>query len=350
MTEQERNDVIEAVRARLTDDQTGNMLMIQAESRRYEQEDPQMAKALLELAMSLLSEEQEAYLKETMYIGERRLDQVYGEAAGLMQKRENAKALTLTRQLYEHILVHFRETAERRFFSFRNLLESNLYHQLYHPTKELMKTPFDFTRFIGAHAYNLVELSRTEEAIPVLETAIRYNPVNPDPRFELAEVYKLLGNREKLRETVLETHPICTTRYALGRCYANMAFYCTEITEYEDAVAFYYVSLLFADHPAIPGELQHLSHLMGRRIMPPTREQARAVLEKYHMIEGPGREVLYTATELSNQAIEAKQWKEATYYMQVISDLTNDPKAAETLKMCAAELRKMFPDAPISTS
>ena len=340
MTEQERTNVVLACRARLTGDAEKDIDMLQQEVLRYEKTEPALAQELVEIAHSLLSPEQADYLKSHIYLDGKRLDQVYAEADALTQAGKYAESEQLTRKLYEHILVQFKETAEARFFSFRNRLESELYHQLFHPTKQLLKAPFDFARFIGLHAYNLVELRRTAEALPVLERAVRYDPVNPDPRFEIAEVCKLLRAHDQLLEAIRQTLPLCTTPYAFARCYANMGFYCVEVEDYPSAVCFYYESLRYEDHPAIPGELRHVAALMGHKIVPPTRDMILDAFAKYDILNGPGRELLYVATTLGEQAMHDERWAEGAYYYDLIAALTHDAKATELFKVCASHLEK----------
>lgn len=344
MNEQERNALMEEIQSRLTGDRSQDLAVLQEgiDKLSASPENKAAAEQLLELAKGMISPEEQAYLDQTLYIGGKRLDHIYAEAADLMHKGLTAQALTLSRQLYEHILMHFRESAEQRFFSFRNPFESNLYHILYHPTKRLMKAPFDFSLYIGAHAYNLIEAGRAPEAIPVLQEAIRYNPVSPDPRFELAEVYKLTGDNDKLAETVLETLPLCTSAYAIARCYANLGYWCVNTKDYDSAVRFYYESLNFADHPAIPGELKHIEALSGKPLVPPTKEMINAAFAKYEVYHGPGQEVLHVARELAKQAEEAGNWKEAAFYLNIIVSLIHDEDAqnrlnAATEKAQAAE-------------
>ncbi len=332
MTEQERNEILASVKAQMTGDQLTDMKLLDGEVRKYHDKDSKLSEALLEMAQGLLPPEQQNYLKSMLYIGNRPLNRIYAEAAALMKQKQFEKSLVLTRQLYEHILMRFRESADSRYFSFRNLLESNLYYQLYHPTKNLIKTPFDFTLFITAHAYNLIELHRPEEAVSVLSEAIRYNPVNPDPRFELAETYKVLNQPDKLLETIRDTLPICTTNYALARCCTNMGYYCVEIKEFDDAVCFYDESMRYEVHPMVAGELRQIGQLTGKRITQPTKEAVRAAFEKYALPYGPGTEMFHVLTSLAIQSQEKQNWEEAVYYLRLIRDLTHDPKAEADLK------------------
>ena len=340
ITETEKDQILTAVEAQLTGDLKKDMLFLQEQVTLYarREDGAEVAAALTDLAISKMPQEQNSYLKKMIYIGERRLDVVYQEALLLSRNHQTAKSLTLTKQIYQHIKENFKETEKDRFFSFRNLLESNLYYQLYHPTKNLLKAPFDFPMYIGLHAYNLIEVRRVEEAIPVLHDAIRFNPVNPDPRFELAEAYKLLKANARLLETIKETIPVSMSAYALARCYANMGYYCTEIKAYDHAVCFYFESMIFHNHPAIPGELHHVSELMGHRIVPPTHEDVIKAFEAYQLPIGAGEELMHTVTTMSNQAVENHNWSEAVFYLHVIHELTNDPAAKSLLDRCQAHL------------
>lgn len=342
MNEQEIQAILDEIRSKITGDIREDMLYLQAQVNEYSKSESgkPVADEITRFAMSLMPQEQKDYMHRALYIGERRLDQVYGEARKLMNEHLNDKALTLTKQLYDKIMEEFSETETTRYFCFRNLLESNLYQIMYHPEKTLRHAPFDFTRFLLAHGFNLIELRRAPEAIPVLKDAIRFNPVNPDPRFELAEVYKLLGEKDLLLQSIRETLPFCVTPYGLSRCYTNMGYYCVETKDYEAAVHFYFESLLYVDHPAIPGELKHVSLLMGKRITAPTREEVLRTFEKYDIQNGPSDYVVHTATQLANQAMSRRAWEEACYYLGVLAGTTHDEEAERTLRNCEEHLRR----------
>ncbi|MBQ7004244.1 MAG: hypothetical protein IJN57_09835 [Oscillospiraceae bacterium] len=341
MTDTEKNEILLALRSQLTGDLSKDMVFLEAKANEYAASgDNDVVHAISEMAVNLLSDKDKQFMKQKLYIGERRLDAVYGEAASLMRQHLYDKALVLTGMLYDKIRKEFAETPDKRFYSFRNLLESNLYYTMYHPTKHLERAPFDFVRFLSAHAFNLIEVRRPQEAIAVLEEAIRFNPVCPDPRFELAEAYKVLAMPEKLLEVIKETLPISVTPYALSRCYANMGYYCVEKKDYENAVCFYFESLLYADHPAIPGELKHVSLLMGKKIAPPKREEVLKAFADYEIPNGPDQNVLGVATALANLSVEKHEWEPAAFYLRVLFDLTHDDETKALLERVEAELAK----------
>ena len=336
MTDTEKNEILAAVHAALTGDRSADLAYLEQEAAKYDgnPETQEIADAILQTALGMIPQEDQDYLRKMLYIGDRPLDQYYKEAETVMRSGQTAKAIALFKPLYEHILSHFTETETERFFSFRNLLESNLYNLLYHPTKTMLKTPFDFSLFIGGYAYALVEVRRLEEAIPVLKEAIRYNPVNPDTRFELAEVYKLTHEPEKLLETICDTLPIASSSYAMARCYANLGYWATDIKDYKSAAAFYYESLMFGDDPRVAGEIKHLEFISREPIVPPTREMINAAFAKYKIYHGPGRELMHVARELAKQAQEQEHWEEAVYYLTIVNSLIHDDEARAALDAC----------------
>ena len=214
----------------------------------------------------------------------------------------------------------------------RNTLEHQLYLFFYHPSKKLVRAPFDLCAMVMLHGYILLDLGRAEEAVSVLEDAIRYNPLNPDPYFEMAECYKYLKQPEDLLGVTKETLSIATTPVTLSRCYCNLGFYCIEKKDYDSAICFYYESLIYADHPGVQAELHHIHTITQKKIVPPTREEVNKAFEKYGMQPGANKEVVGVAAALAKEAIEKKDLSGSQFYLLVVYSLTNDPEVKELLE------------------
>ena len=210
--------------------------------------------------------------------------------------------------------------------------EHQLYLFFYHPSKKLIRAPFDLCAMVMLHGYVLLDLGRAEEAVSVLEDAIRYNPLNPDPYFEMAECYKYLKQPEDLLGVTKETLSIATTPVTLSRCYCNLGFYCIEKKDYDSAVCFYYESLIYADHPGVQAELHHIHTITQKKIVPPTREEVNKAFEKYGMQPGANKEVVGVAAALAKEAIEKKDLSGSQFYLLVVYSLTNDPEVKELLE------------------
>ena len=148
-----------------------------------------------------MPEEYQKSIMRIMYINGKRLDKVYADIIEMLKSKQNLEnALKLAEELYSKITEGFTESDTTKFVSLRNSFEDNLYQIVFKPEKTLNRTPFDFSRMITAYGYILVEYREFEKAVEVLKKAIEYNPVDCGPKFELAEIYKLQKDKDKIIE------------------------------------------------------------------------------------------------------------------------------------------------------
>ena len=217
------------------------------------------------------------------------------------------------------------------FVSLRNPFEDNLYQLKYKTDKVLNRTPFDFGTFITTYGYLLVETGSPLDAIPVLEKAMEYNPLDCGPKFELAEVYKLLKNKRMTLETTRETLKVASSPVAIARCYANAGYALTDMGEYDDAFAFLTASVLFAPHPAIPYEMRDVVSRKGSPIKQPTREEMIEAMKKYNFEFGPNEDVVSVAAQLSATYLMDEDIPNALKALKMTYNLTRDEKVKEII-------------------
>lgn len=253
-----------------------------------------------------------------------RLDKLYLQITQLMKENKSVEAKSLAERLYKKITVEFKETETEKFVSLRNPFEDNLYQLLYKPEKTLRRAPFDFAEYITSYAYLILETGSPLDAIPILEKAIEFNPVDCGPKFELAEVYKLLKNRRRLQEITQETLHVASSPSAIARCYANMGYSLTDAMEYDDAAAFYVASVMMYPNAAIPYEMQHLADLKGSPIIRPEHDQVVEVLKKYDMELGAHPDVVSVCAKLSAHYLQENDIPNALHAMKMTYILTLD--------------------------
>lgn len=287
---------------------------------------------MADLAYDILPDEKKERLAKMLYIEGKRMDKVFAEALELVNQKKTKEALKLTEALYTKICINFRETEEEMYLSLRNTLEHQLYLVFYSPSKKLIRAPFDLCAMVMLHGYVLLDLGRAKEAIAVLEDAIRYNPINTDPYFEMAECYKVLKQPEDLLGVTKEILSVATSPVTLSRCYCNLGYYCIETKDYDSAICFYYESLIYADHPGVQAELHHIHTITKKKITPPTRKEVNAAFEKYGMQTGANKDVVSIAAALAKEALEKKDLPNAQFYLLVVYGLTNDPEIKELLQ------------------
>ena len=264
------DEIMKKIREGLTGEYSVDMVYLESQADKYRsaKNAKEIGSAIADLAYEILPDDKREVLNKMMYIDGKRLDVVFAEANKLIQEKKIEESFKLTEALYTKIRMNYRETESEVYLSFRNTLEHQLYLYFYRPSKKLVRPVFDLSQMILLHGYNLLELNRAEEAARVINDAIRYNPMNTDAYFELAECYKSLRDHDQLLSVIKETLEVAVTPVQISRCYCNLGFYCVEVKDYDRAVCFYYESLIYAEHPFVPGELHHIYTITKKKITP----------------------------------------------------------------------------------
>ena len=326
------DEILAQLRSKLSGDAVKDYELLRQEAEKFAAEGNKDGfEAANELMIESMPEEQRNEINRITHVDGVRLDKLYEQIVELINEKKYVDAKPLAERLYKKISVEFKETDKVKYVSLRNPFEDNLYQLLFKPEKTLNRTPFDFSKYITAYAYLLVETGSPLDAIPVLERAIEINPVDCGPKFELSEVYKLLRNRRRLQEVTQETLKVASSPAAIARCYANMGYSLTDAGEFDDAAAFYVASVMMAPNPAVPMEMQHLADLKGSPIIRPERDKVVEVLKKYDMDLGPNQDVVKVAAELSAYYLQNNDIPNALNAMKITYNLTLDERVKELI-------------------
>lgn len=326
------NEIIDSLRAKLGDSREENDKILREAAEKFAAEkNYEGVQAAGELILENMPEAQRDELKRLTYIDGVRLDVMQKNIVELINKKKFVDAKNLAERLYKKIILEYSESDNNKFVSFRNPFEDNLSQLLFKSDKTLMRTPFDFAEMLTTYAYLIVETGSPLDAIPVLEKAIEYNPVDCGPKFELAEVFKLLKNKKRVIEITRDTLKVASSPIAIARCYANIGYTLTDYREFEDAACFYVASVMFAPNPAIPNELQHLADLKGSPIVRPSQEKIIETMKNYDIEFGPSRDVIALSAQLSAKFLQEKDIPNALNAMKITYNLTLDEKVKELI-------------------
>ncbi len=337
-------DIIEEIKKGLTGNVQEDIMYLETQSIKYRRHEkaPEILKELSDIAFDLMPEDKKKYLKETMFVGDKRLDQVFYEANELFKSNKIKESAELLKKLEEKCDIFMKNPQNRNAFSFRNRFDEYIYRELFKPKEDFSRTPYDLCTYLTAYGYILVEMGKADEAEAVLEKAVRFNPVNIGPRFELAEVYKVLKEPAKLLYTIKDTLPITSSPEEIARCYCNLGYYCIEIKDYDSAVAFYYASVVYAPNDNVAGEIQHIAMLKGKQVTPPTKKDIEKAFGKYNIMEGPNPVVYNMAYSLGEYCVEHDaNPNESLYYYSIAYNLTRDEKIKPKLDKLAEEVREL---------
>ena len=336
------NDIIEEIKKGLTGNAPQDAVYLQEQAVKYRKHEnaDEILKILSDMTFELLPKEQQEHLKNAMFIDGKRLDQVFNEANNLVKDKKLEGAVKLLRKIEKHADTYFPDSDACNQYSFRNPLDEYLYTHIYKPEKRYERTPFDFCTYLTSLGYLLVELRRPQEAVDALEKAIKYNPVNTAPRFELAEAFKSVHDYEKLFACVRDTLNICPTPEDIARCYCNLGYYCIGIKDYESAVRFYYESLIYAPNDAVTGELHYIGSLMGKPVSAPTKNDILKAFEKYGIKVGPDTDLVNIAYSLGEYCVEHNSRpEEARFYYNIAYGLTREEKIKKKIDDRTEQIR-----------
>ena len=327
------NEIKKSIRKQLTGDFEKDKQFLSDKSEEYMKEnDEEGISAVIDLLSEIMPEEYQKSIMRIMYINGKRLDKVYADIIEMLKSKQNLEnALKLAEELYSKITEGFTESDTTKFVSLRNSFEDNLYQIVFKPEKTLNRTPFDFSRMITAYGYILVEYREFEKAVEVLKKDIEYNPVDCGPKCELAEIYKLQKDKDKIIEITKETLKVASSPATIARCYTNLGYMCVDLKEYDDAVAFYYASILFYPYSAVKAELRNISMITGQRLTPPDDNAVQKTFEKYGIPYGPDKTVIEVSALLSQQSLMNNNTKDALIYLKILYGLTNDQQIKDII-------------------
>ncbi len=338
-------DKVDALREKMTDSREENEKILKAEGEKYAKSgDVDGLKAVGELLIENMTEESRNELNRLTHVDGMRLDELHNKILKLIDEKKHLEAVPLAERLYKKITVEYAPTEKSKFVSLRNPFEDNLCQLLFKDDRILNRTPFDFSQYITTYAYLLVDTGATVNAIPVLEKAIEYNPVDVGPRFELCEIYKIIHNKKMVLQTTRETLQIASSPIAIARCYANVGYALTDSGDYEDAAAFYVASVMFAPNPAVPLEMKHLTDLKGTPIIKPSREKMIEVMKKYEMEYGPSKPVIEVAAALATHYIKINDIPNALNALKITYNLTLDQNVKKLILSYEPMAKIMRPD------
>jgi len=334
------HEVTALCREGLTGELEADLAFLETQMRRFSSEKNagELLKAINDIALEQLPEEQREYFFETTCINGQRLDIVYRDAMKLVQLKNYTDAVVPLRAIAKKIETYFTKESGKTCYSFRNQFEYHTFLQLYGVDQKFERAPFDFAQYLLSYGSVLIELKRMDEAMEALELAVQFNPVNCDVRFELAELFKVTKQNEKLLAVTKDTLRFAPSTYALARAYSNLGYYCVEKKDYEGASHFYYESLVYNNHPGVRADLDHLESKMNKPVEIPNRKQVLATFEKYEIPNGPSDELIALAVALAGQAIEMNKLRLGYYFYTIALDLTRDPQIRKRLESLKAQI------------
>lgn len=133
--------------------------------------------------------------------------------------------------------------SKKNNYSFIDLTQFYLFVNIFKTKKDTQWINLKCDEAYRLLGYIAVEEKEYEDALKYLHESLKYNPINIETFFELVETYKMMGNLDKMYETLDCLYDYIYEPFSLSRYYRNLGFYFIEKENYDLAFSLYLISL-----------------------------------------------------------------------------------------------------------
>lgn len=151
-------------------------------------------------------------------------------------------------------------------YHFENMEEFVLFTQVYPQEDKVIWVSEEKYLEKFQEGFTLIEEGKNQEAIIVLEEALKLNPIGIKARFEICEAYLKMQDLNSAQNVLLDLKPMLVNRSSIARFYRRYGFIETERAHYKEAAACYMYSAKFESHPSVIQELLYIQQVSGKKI------------------------------------------------------------------------------------
>lgn len=224
-------------------------------------------------------------------------------------------------------IAKYKNTLDKYYFSFCDVVEFALYSSIYKPSKEIIwvKTPFTKAYTYLSYIYN--ELGDYSSAINMADLAIKWDEFNVSALFEKCDSYKRLKNAGRFKELLDTIYDKIYDIKDLARYYRTVAYYNVEIKNYEIAYALYLFSLKYQDNKNAKKMIEYIDEILNRNYYSMAENDILNIMKKNGIPIGPNRKNITRLISLYEDNLFDNPKNEAVLASKLYS-LTKDKKYA----------------------
>lgn len=231
--------------------------------------------------------------------------------------------------------VYNDENGDVIYFAFAEPMENILFNLRNQPDKPIVQAPEPFASLYFTYGKLLLGMKDFDGALAALKKAIRWNPVNPNIAFQLADVYRA---QEKYEDFAAETKKIFPNAYTspyLARAYRNMGYYFVEKEMWKEAMGCYLMSMEYDPESSdATKEIKYIQEKSAGSAGVPRIDEFKSVAGEHDIPVGPDQEIVGIAVSYGRQAFDDGRKDVAHYFLVMAYDLTND----DNIKKMADEI------------
>lgn len=283
-------------------------------------------------------EEQAVFSNVLFGKGDKR--EIYNEAYNLVLQGNYQNAQVILGEELKNIRRQDRDKDKCQYLSFNDSFELYIYTEIYNRGIAIRPTPFEYNLFYKLYSYAFFKLERYDKALEAIEEAVFWNPVSSACLLDMAELYKIKGELEKMAEVTQRCLKYAYQRRSISRCYRNLGYYYTEKKEYETAICLYVMSNEFEESKQVINELSRIIAETGKKLRKPGAEEIKNTLKEKGIQLGASVDILKLAAALGGAAAKSGEKETAMKCYDILFKLTADIEVEKRLKELKRETAK----------
>lgn len=230
----------------------------------------------------------------------------------LKQENKREDALKLIKEIIKKETVKYEDTDLIEYRSFGNSFELLLYANLYHPynpkkqeRKQIVPTQVDLASAYLVFGVMMLEQRQYDKAIDILRRGLKYNPVNIQIMFALADAYKGKKYMKSYLALVSMAHSCALRKTDIARIYRYYSRYYIEMKDYDTAFVLLYSAKHF-DAQGFTEALRKIEQLSGRTFCEPELKELKLKLMEKEIFWGAKELVISVVNLLDKEYTQNK--------------------------------------------
>ncbi len=230
----------------------------------------------------------------------------------LKQENKREDALKLIKEVIKKETVKYEDTDLIEYRSFRNSFELLLYANLYHPynpkkqqRKQIIGTQVDLASAYLVFGAMMLEQRQYDKAIDILKKGLKFNPVNIQLMFALADAYKGKKYMKSYLAVISMAHSCALRKTDIARIYRYYSKYYTEMKDYDTAFILLYSAKYF-DAQGFTESLREVEQISGKSFTEPEISELKTKLGKIEISWGAKELVISVVNLLDKEYTQNK--------------------------------------------
>ena len=230
----------------------------------------------------------------------------------LKQENKREDALRLVRELIKKESAKYEDTDLIEYRSLNNGFEFLLYANLYHPynpekqqRKQIIRTQVDLASAYLVYGVMMLEQKQYDKAIDILRKGLKYNPVNIQLMFALADAYKGKNYMKSYLAVISMAHSCALRKTDIARIYRCYSKYYTQMKDYDTSFMLLYTAKHF-DAQGFTDALRKVEQLSGKTCAEPEIPELKRKLSEKEISWGAKELVISVINLLDKEYTQQK--------------------------------------------